>query len=171
MKIDKLSQNKYSNAKGDLGVLLAKGFLKKYFKGEKVMAFDVHRLTKLIPTRQGSKIDWERKLGDEELIKKEFFKEDISKIVSFMKKFSKSYLPDLWVSINGKLHVVEVKTTTSYKKTRKELHSYQRKDLLRMNKHFPVSVIYIKIHNSNSNEKGDDNSILKNECVISINNF
>lgn len=61
-----------------------------------------------------------------------------------MDKFSKSYLPDLWVSVNGKLYIVEVKTTSSNKK-KKELHSYQRRDLLKMNKYFPVLVVYIKL--------------------------
>lgn len=159
-----LNSNKYSNLKGEIGILIAKEFLKEYFKNKKIKIFDTKFKSGLFKSKLQEY--WKRKLNTK-LIEKEFFGEKISRIESFAEQFSKSYLPDLWVSVNGKLYIVEVKTTTSQKKAKKELHRYQRKTLLEMNKFFPVLVIYLKLNISDititSNFEHSPNNLKLNE--------
>jgi len=145
-----INENKYSNLKGEIGIIIAKEFLREYFRKKKPQFLDIHNYplelfrSKEKAIFQGTRLTYKLNI-DKDFVKKMFYKEKEKDLMNFFDKQVMEYKPDLLLSLGGKMHIVEVKCSSSDKKKKKELHSYQRKALSKMAKTFPVMIVYISL--------------------------
>ncbi len=143
-----MSSNVYSNLKGYIGELIGAQFLAKHFNIKEYRCFykDGSRCEMELPNPvifphqiiDPIKIEPD----DIEYVSKQFYKENKNMLIKFLRELTieKKYrYPDMFLPVEGKLYIVEVKMN------KLELPKYQRDNYKIINEKYgyPVIILYI----------------------------